>query len=89
MLPERKHEEGPIFRNNRRRGGKGARNQVARRPLRELIREADMSNHHTHLNARRWVQVWRRVFGCDGWRQPSQRKRLKLRGRFDGRGLAY
>ena len=48
-----------------------------------------MSNHHTHLNARRWVQVWRRVFGCDGWRQPSQRKRLKLRGRFDGRGLAY
>ena len=28
----------------------------------------DMSRHHTHLNARRWGVVRRRVFVRDGWR---------------------
>ena len=27
-----------------------------------------MSRHHTHLNARRWGVVRRRVFVRDGWR---------------------
>ena len=40
----------------------------ARRPLRELIREADMSRHHIHLNARRWGIVRRTVFERDGYR---------------------